>query len=255
MSSNILVIGDIQASPERPTKHLTALGNWIVEHKPDVLVNIGDTYDMPSLSSYDSGAKKAADKRCVWSDLEAGNTALNALCKPLRELQKRQKRNKKRPWKPRMVFTTGNHEHRINRFIDDNPEFDTLLNAHTLLLNEWEVYSFLQPVNIEGILFAHYFKNPGSKFPIGGTMQNRLNRIKESFVQGHEQGIKFDRVVTLNRTITGLVCGSFYMHDEDYMGPQGNKTHWRGCCFLENASNGDYELRELSLNYLLENYL
>ena len=149
----------------------------------------------------------------------------------------------------------GNHEYRIVRFTDDNPEFGELLNEQILLLNEWEVYPFLQHVNIEDILFSHYFKSQGSKYPIGGTMQNRLNRIKESFVQGHEQGIKFDRIITLRRTITGLVCGSFYTHDEDYMGPQGNRTHWRGCCYLENASKGDYELRELSANYLLENYL
>ena len=36
------VIPDCQVTPDSPTKHLKAAGNFIVEHQPDVLIDIWD---------------------------------------------------------------------------------------------------------------------------------------------------------------------------------------------------------------------
>ena len=47
------VIPDSQVTPDSPTRHLKAAGNFIVEHQPDVIVNIGDFWDMKSLCPYD----------------------------------------------------------------------------------------------------------------------------------------------------------------------------------------------------------
>jgi len=47
------MIPDCQVTPDTPTDHLRWIGEYIVEQKPDVVVNIGDFADMESLSSYD----------------------------------------------------------------------------------------------------------------------------------------------------------------------------------------------------------
>ena len=53
----ICVIPDCQIKEGVPTEHLEWAGQYIADKKPDVIVNIGDFWDMPSLSSYDKGRK------------------------------------------------------------------------------------------------------------------------------------------------------------------------------------------------------
>ena len=50
-----MVIPDTQCKPGVPMEHLTWAGQYAVEQKPDVIIHIGDHWDMPSLSSYDKG--------------------------------------------------------------------------------------------------------------------------------------------------------------------------------------------------------
>jgi hypothetical protein len=50
-----------------------------------------------------------------------------------------------------------------------------------------------------------------------------------------------------------LVAGSFYQHSEAYKGPQGN-GHWHGIIFKHEVCEGNYDLMELSLNYLKRKY-
>ncbi len=47
-----LIIPDCQVKPGHDYNYLKAIGNYIVKKRPDVIVNIGDFADMPSLSSY-----------------------------------------------------------------------------------------------------------------------------------------------------------------------------------------------------------
>ena len=76
MGRKHLVIPDTQVKPDVPLDHIIALSHYIVAKKPDVIVMIGDWFDLPSLSSYDRGTKKGEGRRLVscrmmplsWSD-------------------------------------------------------------------------------------------------------------------------------------------------------------------------------------------
>ena len=182
---------------------------------------------------------------------------MEALLKPIWEYNNRKKKNKEKLYKPRMIFTTGNHEHRIARTLETEPRLDGMIGLHNLELDKfgWEVYPFLQPVNVDGIWYAHYFYNPMTGKPYGGKCTTRLNNVGFSFTMGHQQGKdEAEKWLANGKTIRGLVVGSFYQHDEDYKGPQGN-AHWRGCIYKHEVKDGNYCLMELSLNYLLENWL
>jgi hypothetical protein len=85
--------------------------------------------------------------------------------------------------------------------------------------------------------------------PFGGSAEYRIGKIKRSFVQGHEQGLKYHIEPVGDKRIHGLVAGSFYVHDEDYKGPQAN-NHWRGFCVLNNVQNGEYDLEIKGLDTL-----
>lgn len=253
MASNILFIPDTQIRPDNLAQNaplLAAVGELIVTQRPDVIVHIGDHYDMFSLNSYDMKSRNRLtfDGDEVYADIEAGHQGMDILLGPLKALQARQRASKHKVYNPRLVFTMGNHEQRVDRF----PELHSLVDLKADLNDMgWEVYDYLEPVYIEGVAFCHYFYNPLSGRPFGGTAEYRLNKIKCSFVQGHEQTLKFATEYMSNgRTITGLVAGACYLHDEGYKGFQGN-NHYRGCFFLNNASEGTYDLEQVSAGSLL----
>ena len=80
----ILFVPDCQVRKGVDTTYLTAIGQYIVDKKPDIVVNIGDFFDMPSLSVYDKG-KLSFEGRRLAEDIEAGKEGMKKLLKPLRD--------------------------------------------------------------------------------------------------------------------------------------------------------------------------
>ncbi|AGC35277.1 constituent protein [Pseudomonas phage PaP4] len=248
-NEDTLVIADTQVRSEVNIDHIGNLGEWIARNRPKRIVHIGDHWDMPSLSSYDRGTAKIEGRR-VLADIQAGNDAMRVLLDPLRRLQQHQAGCKKRIYRPEMHFFIGNHEERIKRYENSNPALQGFIGYDHFDLSDWIVHDFLDVGVIEGVAFAHYFYNPNSGRPYGGSAEHRLNKIKRSFVQGHEQGFKYHIEAVGKKRIHGLVVGSFYTHDESYKGPQGN-DHWRGVALLRNHKDGEYDLKLMSVEEFL----
>ena len=244
----IFILPDAQVRPGVPTDHLLAAGKFIVDKKPDIVVVLGDWWDMPSLSSYEKAGTKSFEGRRYKDDCVVGNEAMKLLLSPL-------KRRKK--GKPRMVFVLGNHEHRIERAIEADPaHLDGIIGYHDLDLSGWEVHGYQEIVDIEGVLFSHSFVNPDSllKNVLGGNIDNKMQKIGSSFVMGHQQHLQFGtRSLSSGKQLIGIVAGSYYQHDEDYLGPQGN-NHWRGCVMLNEVRDGYGDPMFLSLDYMLRRY-
>src|SRR5574340_1836179 len=114
-----MVIPDTQVKEGVPTEHLEWIGRYAAEKKPDVIVCLGDFADMPSLSSYDKG-KKSFEGRRYTKDIDATQQAMVRLMTPIADERGRLKRNKEKQWNPHLVMLLGNHEHRINRAIEDD---------------------------------------------------------------------------------------------------------------------------------------
>lgn len=248
-----LVIPDAQVKPGVPTEHLKWAGEMIVDRRPDVVICLGDFWDMPSLSMYDTGTAEMEGRRYI-EDIKSGNKAMNALLKPLKKLQAKQRHNKHKVYRPRMVFLMGNHEERILRFGNNNPAMSGYINYDTLNLKDWEVVQFKEIINIDGVHYSHYFYNPMNGRPYGGMIESRLKNVGFSFTQGHVQGLKYGQRELNNGTIiNGLVAGSFYLHDEGYKGPQANE-HWRGLVYKHDVHEGNYDIELLSMRLLESRY-
>lgn len=251
-----LVIPDCQVTPNSPTDHLSWIGEYILEKRPDVINCIGDFADMESLSSYDKGKLKAEGTRYK-ADLKASKKAMKRLTDPLKRYNATRRQYKEKQYKPRQELYLGNHEYRIARAVEDNPHLDGFMSISDLDYESfgWTVRDFLEVVEIDGVSYSHYFYNPLSGRPYGGTsIETRLKNIGFSFVQGHQQ-VYMVGVRSLNNgsRIRGLVQGACYLHDEDYRGPQGN-SEWRGIFVLHEVEDGDYSLLEVSLDYLCRKY-
>ena len=240
------VIPDVQAKPGVPLDHLEWAGRFIAEKKPDVIVCIGDFADMPSLSSYDKG-KRSFEGRRYRDDVDAAKKAMDLLMAPI---------VKEPGYSPRLVLTLGNHENRIVMATDTEPILYGTIGVEDLGYEAfgWEVIPFLRPVEIDGVQYAHYFYNPNTGKPYGGTAHNKLKNIGLSFTMGHQQGIDIAmRELANGTTQHALIAGSFYQHDEEYRGPQANR-HWQGIVFKHEVRGGSYDLMQVSLDYLRRRY-
>lgn len=243
----IFVIPDTQCKQGVPLDYLHWVGAYIARKKPDIIVHIGDHYDMASLSTYDKG-KLSAEGRRVREDIDAGDKGIEILEHYINSVE---------GYKPRKVVTLGNHEDRIDRYVQENPELQGFMGTEFLAFAKhgWEVYPFLKPVNICGINFVHYLPNTMTGKPMGGTSLSRLKNVGESYVMGHVQTYDFcQRPLQLSgRKQIGLIVGACYQHDEGYKGYQGNH-HFRGCVMMYECHDGYAMHKAITLDHLKESY-
>ena len=250
--TKIVVIPDTQVKKGVPMEHLLYAGRYIAEKKPDVIVHLGDHWDMPSLSSYDKG-KKSFEGRRYKDDVDAGNLAMDLLLEPIKKEMKRLKRNKKKLWNPRMVFTMGNHEERIERAVESDAVLEDVIGYKDLNLDDWEVIDYKEPVIIEGVGFCHFFTSGVMGRPVSSA-RAMLTKKHMSCVMCHVQ----DRDIAFSKrgdgtALTGIFAGIFYQHDEAYLGSQGNGS-WKGIWMLNEVNNGSFDEMPVSLSYLGERY-
>jgi len=246
-------IPDTQIRPESDTKHILAAGHYLADKKPDKVIIIGDWWDMPSLCSYDKPGSHGWEDKDVKADFEAGKEAMEMFLGALR---------KPRGYNPEVYFTYGNHEDRVRRGQEDpnNRKFQGFLSDASFGLDSCGVISvpFLEILQLDGILYSHYFVNPDSLYtnPIGGTIENKLRKLGHSFSMGHQQHKQYGSVYTATgERRVGLVCGRFYSDLPEYLGPQKNLQSWSGIFMKHEVRNGDYDLMELSMDYLLKEWL
>lgn len=245
-----LVIPDTQVKPGVPTDHMRWIGQYIVDTQPEVVVHLGDHWDMPSLSSYDKG-KKSFEGRRYEDDVQAGNVAMDQLNEALIKFNRGKKAAQR--YNPRRVFLFGNHCNRINRAVEDNAVLDGKVGLDDLNLDGWETHDFLEVVWIDGIAYSHYFYNPMNGRPYGGQAATRLKTIGHSFSQGHQQILDMSLRFVGGKSQHALICGANYLHDENYLGPQGN-SYWRGVVVCHEVNNGSYDIMTVSLDYLCRRY-
>jgi hypothetical protein len=250
----ILVIPDCQIKQGVPTDHLTWAGKAICEYRPDVVVNLGDFADMPSLSTHDRVGSKYFEGLRYKTDVEVTKQAMAKLLSPLRELQRSQKNAKQKVYKPRMILTLGNHENRINRAVNNNPTLDGLISTKDLAYeNDWEVYDFLHPVFINGVGFNHYWPVGAMGRP-AGTASAIISKLHMSCIAGHQQGkqVAYGKRAD-GSSICAIIAGSYYLHDESYMDQLSNR-HWRGLVMLHEVEDGNFDEMFLSIEYLGRKY-
>ena len=246
------VIPDVQAKEGQDFTFLSNVGKYIVDKKPDTIICLGDFADMPSLSSYDKG-KKDFEGRRYTKDIAAATEAMNALLDPILMVNMRARKNKEKQYFPRMVLTLGNHENRIDRAVNDDPKLDGLISTWDLPYNSWEVVPYLQVINIDGINYSHFFTSGVMGRPIGNA-KLLLQKKHQSCVQGHVQTMDIATDYRADGTpIIGLFAGCCYEHDENYLGPQGNK-HFRGIHFLYEVQDGSFYHHAITLKYLNDKY-
>lgn len=247
MGKTILVIPDSHAHPDEPNERFTWLGKLIGDIKPDVVLDIGDFFDMPSLSSYDKG-KTSFEGRRYFKDIASG---LEAQDRIKTELVKRKKKL------PKFIRTLGNHEHRITRAIELDSILEGTIGLSNLESKEygWEEVPFLVPIEIEGVRFQHYFTSGVKNLPVGGRHPAYQLLITEhcSCVMGHSHLKDIAIQSAGNKFIQSAVVGCFVDYQMDWAGPSNGKWN-RGIYIMKDVENGMWNDEWISISKLKETY-
>jgi hypothetical protein len=243
-----IVIPDVQVKPGQDFDFLRCVGEYISENMPEAVICIGDFADMPSLSTYDKGKKSAEGKR-YHLDIAASKEAMAVLMAPIH------KKMKETGWKPLLILTLGNHEHRIDRAADMSPEMFGHISTKDLDYESfgWTVYPFLEVVEVDGICYSHYFTTGVMGRP-ASSARAMIQKKHQSCVMGHVQKDEIHTEYNAKgKKITGLFVGCCYLHDEDYLGYQGN-NYWRGIWMLYKIQDGSFSHLQADLDFLIDKY-
>jgi 3',5'-cyclic AMP phosphodiesterase CpdA len=247
-----LIIPDIHAHPEHSNERADWLANLINDTRPDVVVNIGDSADMSSLSSYDRGKRSFYGKSYA-KDLEAHQDFQERMWGPVRA------RKKKLPYR---VVLEGNHEHRIEKALDMSPELQGTIGFQDFLFDEYydEVirYDGNTPgaTTIDGVTYAHYFTSGNMGRAIGNehSAYSLLTKKFVSCTQGHSHTLDFCTRVRQDKVrIMGLVAGSYFDYQSDWAGTS-QTNWWKGVIIKHNVNNGTYDPEFISLEQLRKAY-
>lgn len=239
----LLMIPDTQAADGRPLDHFRWAGQYAADKAFDAVVHIGDWGDFPSISSYNSRLGQenlrlardiAAVEESMWLFNQGG-------------------------WTGPAWVTTGNHEERLSRYIGEHPELAGLVGEGLIPFEHygWTQVPWKTALCINGVYFRHYFsrtargwegKNP---HPDAETM---CRREMLSCVAGHTPGLSIATHPTSVGMLRGLIAGSFYLHDEEWIGAAGTQHYWRGMIVLNALENGSYSLNEVDMAFLRKKY-
>lgn len=257
-----LVIPDTQVKPGVPTSHFRAIGRYIVAKQPEVVIHLGDHWDMPSLSSYDSATSKAARGVAKKRDIDAGNAAWE-------ELENELEKGNYQP--PVKIFLEGNHDGfapqgRIGRMLNEHPGDAGLITVDKFAdsWTGWQRVPFLTPIFVDGIAYCHLFplnrKGRRTMYGVRAGASHpdiQVAAMRRSATAGHKQGLHLGALhhAPGQCAARGLIAGSCYQHDEEYLDPA---TYWRGVIMKHNVdpenNPNHYSLCEVDLGFLLKRY-
>jgi len=251
--STHLVIPDPHAHPKHHNRRAEWLGKLILDVKPDVVVEMGDLADMPSLSSYDKG-KKSFEGRRYKDDINAAIDFNDRLWSTVRAAKRAM---------PRRYKLIGNHEERIDRIANSSPELDGVCSLDDLQLwryyDEVIGYEGIAPgtVEVDGVTYAHYFVSGIQGRAISGEHPGHALVTKQfqSLTCGHSHlaDVCF-RTSANGRKIIGCVVGCYLDYPADWCGANIQKLWWSGVVVKRNVENGVYDPEFISIGAIKKAY-
>lgn len=252
MSKTYLLIPDPHAYVGVSNERAEWVGQLIVDLKPDVVINGGDHFDMPSLSDYDKG-KRSFHGKSYKKDIEVGLDFHDRMWHATKIAKKR---------RPQRIVLEGNHEHRIERALDLSPELEGTIGFKDYAFDDYYDEVIRYDGNLpgifkqDGILFAHFFPTGISGRPMGGERPASMLMMKNnmSSVAFHQHTLDFATRRTIDgNVINTLVAGCFHDHIPGWAGPVGK--FWRaGVAVLRNVDNGNFDFQWISLESLRDTY-
>lgn len=242
LGSRWCVMGDPHADPDHDNRRFEWAGRWVADRQPEVFVMIGDLWDFASLNGYEKRGSRSFEGRRYYLDVEAGLDALDRMFLAMDGFRPK-----------RMVFTMGNHESRLGRFLEEEPRFAETVGYHDLRLEEYgfEVVPSGEVLTIDGVSMSHYFDRTngyGAKW----TPQACLNstNTEGSWIFGHTHRLGY--LQTPQASIVDAGC--FFDFEMHWLPKSHQRKWWRGLVELNDVAEGRFSLSTLGIGEVEARY-
>ena len=171
--SKVLVISDTHINPTTPKNGIWAwagLAFYCIKHKPDYIIHLGDVADLDS----QAWLVKNRGKFTLEQEIGAIEDCLINFHGVLDDYNAKRRKLKMKMYRPSLVLTLGNHDVR-NNITNVEDLFETY---------GWDVYPYLEPVQIDGFSFCHALRN-GLSENVCVTAKELLENWHGNIVVGH----------------------------------------------------------------------
>ena len=240
-----LVIGDPHCTPSASNERFTWAGRMAKDLKVDKVICMGDFASMDSMSSYDK-KKKSFEGRRYKKDIEHAHDALQKFNDGLGK------------YEPEMHMMLGNHEDRIDRMVEDNPELEGHMTIDDLKYPEygWHTYDYRYPAVIDGVYYSHNFPSGVMGTAISGENMARslVNKNKVSSTVGHSHLLDYAIAAQPSgKKIMGLSAGCYLTHKEKYA-YNTQRLWWSGLIVKRNVKGGEYDIETVHVSEVKKRY-
>ncbi len=248
-----LIIPDEHYFPEDNFRRCEWLGEFIMERQPEVIVRLGDCWDMPSLCSYDKGKSSFVFKNTK-DDVESGHFAESLIFGPMLKYNKVKSLGKHKQYNPIIVKLLGNHEDRVARLLSYEPRWEGSVSMNDfktrLPINEI-IVDFQDFIIIDDVAYSHYFASGVQGRPFSSA-RAMLTKKGMSCTVGHTH-IREEASMTKPTGVQcrALIAGTFQDADhKGFGGVQVDALYWSGLIYKHEVFNGDYSLEEIPIKRL-----
>lgn len=177
----VLVIGDLHQDPRHPHRLdvLTWIARYASEHRIPRIIQVGDWSTWDSVSQHDrNDTQKGRLKPKIQADQDNLLASHQAF-----------ERGRDPAYKPRRIFLRGNHEYRVERYENQNPEsygIHTTARDQTFLQFGWNARPYGELYYCQDVAFTHHPINGAGRAYGGKTgPQRAANDTTVSMVSGH----------------------------------------------------------------------
>lgn len=256
----ILVFGDAHDTPDTNKLRFQALGNYILQQKPDHIVQLGDFSSLDSLSHWDKDKRLTMEGRRYREEIDSTKTCIKHMIKPIEDFNYWQKSSKKAQYRPKWHWFLGNHEQRLNRYIDQHAElWDTLdyvRDAEIGNIGDVTVYQYPCVGEIMGVYYCHAPHNRVGPINSQYVGERTLDWHEKSVVYGHTHRYQVASRFRYgsDHPIYAVNCGCFFDRTPEYA-VGGHHDYWKGILVLDYYQDGKFDVTQVSLEKLYRQYI
>lgn len=120
MIKRAVVLPDVHLDTNVPKDYLP-VKKFIAEYKPDKVIILGDFMNVGSMSAWDYDKKRKMEGRRWIKEVEVANKELDYLEKYVKDKE------------DGIIYLEGNHEDRVQRYLDKNPEMEGIIEIEEQL--------------------------------------------------------------------------------------------------------------------------
>lgn len=211
-----IVIPDMQV-PYQDNESLAAVEKYMKSQKFDYYINLGDFLDLDCISSHNKNNLRQVEGKRILKDYEEANKILD----------RHQKIVRKNNPKAKFYLLEGNHEYRIERYIDANPQLEGMVEVEKGLRLDERGFEYIRCCKT-----GEHLSIGEANFHHGiYTTKYHTNKMVENFgsniFYGHTHDImSFSKVLRgKDQTIVGQSLGCLCQYEQSYI--KKNPTNWQ----------------------------